>query len=366
MSFSRAFGLLVWRGRGALLVALVLVFAGALAPGASASRSAMERASSGPLGGNGASFPASIAGGGLWSPSLSGVSEDGSILYFTTYEQMTGEDTDNARDVYERNDGVTTIVSDDGSPGTDAEVDASYSGASKDGSSVYFAAEIGGSLAQYVRDDGELRTAPGNFGGFTADGEKLAVSNPTVRLITLSTGSSAPVGPGSFSGMSDDGSHVFFTTTFALVGEDTDSAVDVYERNTVTSIRVLVSDGDTPASGNGPYDVTFEGQSADSAHVFFTTDESLAASDTDATRDIYDRSGGATTHVSRARRTETGPSGRASGARRRTETWCSSPRRRAWSPPTSMPTPTFTSATCPRRRQPRSRMGMAPRRQACG
>ena len=72
---------------------------------------------------------------------------------------------------------------------------------------------------------------------------------------------------------------------------------DVYERLPGSATTNRVSGG-TGGSGNGAFDATFEWQSVDGAHAFFTTDESLAATDTDSSRDIYDRSGGTTTHVS--------------------------------------------------------------------
>ena len=281
---------------GALLTVLALT--GALASSAWA-HSAMERASAGPLGGNGP-HTASIAGGQVWDSTRSGVSEDGSILYFLTAEQMTVEDTDNSTDVYKRDDGVTTIVSDDSSAAPDAEFNATFSGSSKDGSSAFFTGEVGGTLNQYVLDDTELRTVPfGTFGGFTADGEKLATSGGGVALVTLSTGSIDGVGPGNFSSMTDDGSRVFFTTNVQVLAEDTDASVDVYEWILSSSTTNRVSRGASAGSGNGAVDAFFEGASNDGTHVFFSTNESLAATDSDAVRDAYDRSGASTTiHVS--------------------------------------------------------------------
>ncbi len=237
---------------------MVLTVAAALVPNASA-HSAMERASAGPLGGNGP-HTASIAGGQVWDSTRSGVSEDGSILYFLTQEQMTTDDEDAAVDLYMRDDGVTTIVSDDSSAAPDAEFNATFSGSSKDGSSVFFTGEVGGTVNQYVLDDTELRTVPvGNFGAFTADGEKLAVTGGGLALITLSTGSVDFAGPGSFSSMTDDGSRVFFTTNAQLLAEDTDSSVDVYERILGSSTTNRVSRGATAGSGNGAVDAFFEG-----------------------------------------------------------------------------------------------------------
>ena len=93
-------------------------------------------------------------------------------------------------------------------------------------------------------------------------------------------------------GASDNGSHVFFQTAESLTSNDTDGGYqDVYERFNGTT--TLVS-----AGGNGPFDAHFSGCSADGSHVFFETNEQLAPTDTDATQDVYDRSGGTTTELS--------------------------------------------------------------------
>jgi hypothetical protein len=112
----------------------------------------------------------------------------------------------------------------------------------------------------------------------------------------LSTGPSGGNGANDafFDAASADGRHVFFDTDESLVPADTDNSIDVYEyfNGTVT----LVSTG--PAGGNGAFDVFFDGISADGLHAYFETDEQLTAADTDATTDIYDRSGGTTSLVS--------------------------------------------------------------------
>jgi hypothetical protein len=112
----------------------------------------------------------------------------------------------------------------------------------------------------------------------------------------LSTGSSGGNGANDafFDAASDDGSRVFFDTDESLVAADTDSSIDVYQRSGGTT--TLVSTG--PAGGNGANDVTFDGISKDGTHVFFETDESLVSGDSDGQTDLYERSGGTTTLVS--------------------------------------------------------------------
>ena len=75
---------------------------------------------------------------------------------------------------------------------------------------------------------------------------------------------------------------------------DTDSAKDVYERTGSTTTHISIG----PNGGNGSPNAFFEAASIDGSRVFFNTAESLVSSDTDGFRDIYQRSGGTTTHVS--------------------------------------------------------------------
>jgi hypothetical protein len=53
-----------------------------------------------------------------------------------------------------------------------------------------------------------------------------------------------------------------------------------------------------PGGGNGAADAFMEGVSNDGLRVFFTTDESLVATDTDSSYDLYERQGGTTTLLS--------------------------------------------------------------------
>ena len=99
--------------------------------------------------------------------------------------------------------------------------------------------------------------------------------------------------------MSADGAHVFFSTCESLVNADTDTQFDVYERS--GGQTTLISTG--PAGGNGDINAQFSAVSADGAHVFFATPEALVDADEDTRFDVYERSGGQTTLVS------TGPAG---------------------------------------------------------
>jgi hypothetical protein len=95
-------------------------------------------------------------------------------------------------------------------------------------------------------------------------------------------------------GTSADGGHAFFETDEKLLPEDTDGSFDVYERTGGATSRV--SKG--AINGNGAFEAFFDATSADGARAFFETDEKLQSTDTDSQVDVYERSGGSTSQVS--------------------------------------------------------------------
>jgi hypothetical protein len=115
----------------------------------------------------------------------------------------------------------------------------------------------------------------------------------TERLSQGPTGGNGSVAS-NYRGISSDASRVFFQTTEKLVGADTDSAIDVYERSGATT--TLISTG--PNGGNGSFPATYSGNSSDGTKVFFRTAEKMVAADTDNAMDIYLRSAGTTTLIS--------------------------------------------------------------------
>ncbi len=80
--------------------------------------------------------------------------------------------------------------------------------------------------------------------------------------------------------ISDDGSYVFFDTADALVPQDTNGTLDVYEWHD-GAISLISSGKDLAPS-------YFLGMSPDGSNVFFGTHARLVAQDTDSDGDVYD------------------------------------------------------------------------------
>ena len=95
-------------------------------------------------------------------------------------------------------------------------------------------------------------------------------------------------------GISKTGTRVFFESRERLVSSDTDASIDVYERSGGTT--TLLSTG--PSGGNGDYFAQFVYSSDDGSRVFFWTQEKLVSGDTDDYFDVYERSSGTTTLLS--------------------------------------------------------------------
>ena len=211
------------------------------------------------LSGNGATLPAAFKGN----------SADGSRVFFTTDEDLTGTGGDNdGVDVYKAEGGAITLLT-----GSGASTNVDFEGNSADGSRVFFRTE-------------EDLTGTGD----DSDGE-LDVYKAEGGSITLLTGDGAATGV-SFLGNSADGSRVFFRTTENIGGGDTDgAAVDLYKAEG-GSITLL--------SGSGTaIDPEFAGNSADGSRVFFETTENIAGTgDSDNAKDVYQSEGGTITLLS--------------------------------------------------------------------
>jgi len=215
-----------------------------------------------------------------------GISTTGGTVFFTTTEQLALGDTDTRRDVYQRSFDsgvgayVTREVSTGPTGGNDA-FDAFFERASADGTRAFFstdeslvAADVDHETDVYVRD-------------FAAG---------TTALVTQGNSACAPAcGNGAFdagfAGADPRGSEAFFVTAEQLASADADSSVDVYKRDLLTNATVLVSAGGAcaPVCGNGAFNATFRGVSADGSTAFFVTSEQLTSADIDTASDVYAR-----------------------------------------------------------------------------
>jgi hypothetical protein len=279
----------------------------------------------------------STAGNGAFNASVEGFSDDGSRAFFQTDEQMVPSDTDGNIDIYERTGPTTTLIS-TGPAGGNGAFDADFFDASRDGSRVAFetaeslvSADTDGFKDVYERVNGTtslVSTGPAStnltvdsfFAGMSQDGlhiffvsyESLVASdtdsqrrdvyerfNGATSLISTGPASTNALLEAGFAGATPDGGTVWFTTQEQMTSDDTDSAKDIYERSGTTTTRVSTG----PAGGNGSLDAFFSAASIDGERVFITTAEPLVSGDTDAYRDIYERRAGVTTLIS------TGPAG---------------------------------------------------------
>ena len=122
----------------------------------------------------------------------------------------------------------------------------------------------------------------------------MSASTAQTNLVSTGPATTNALLEAIWGGNTPDGASVYFTTEEKLVSADTDSARDVYERTGSTTEHISTG----PDGGNGAPHAFFDAASIDGSRVFFTTAESVVSSDTDTFRDIYQRSNGTTTLIS--------------------------------------------------------------------
>lgn len=270
-----------------------------------------------------------------------GSDESGNRAFFTSDEKLVGADADSGEeDIYIRDldAGTTALVSLPGTcpPGlpVDQNCEPSFGGASADGSHVFFetndrvlAADTDKSQDLYDWSAGgvalvSIGPSGGNgdgnvtFAGTSPDGdvaffetiESLVSGDSdssqdvyqrageTTMLVSAGEGGKGNLEvPASFEAVSQTGPQVLvFTTAEALTDGDSDASQDVYARSGTTT--TLLSIG--PEGGGGEFSATFADAAADASKVFFATSESLLAGDSDSSQDVYLRSGEETTLAS--------------------------------------------------------------------
>jgi hypothetical protein len=281
---------------------------------------------------------------------LGSVSGDGTRAYFRTAESLVATDGDTSFDFYERNvaTGGLRLISDRVQAGPDELIDVGFSaGPSADGSHVIFSTaeqivDADDDTAVDVYDitpdgtvllsdrvqDGADQNVDAASGGMTADGTAALIitSEPLLGtdgdsaadlyrrkngVLTLISGRVQP-GPheekaaGGFIKTSKDGSRIVFSTTEALVADDTDSAADLYLHDVPAATTTLVSDGPPAGPDSADHvDTISLAVAPNGSRVFFLTKEALLPEDTDGAggtnySDVYEYrvSDGVTTIVS--------------------------------------------------------------------
>jgi hypothetical protein len=245
------------------------------------------------------------------TPANSGISADGSHVFFESNERISAGDGDDAQDVYDWSAGTASLAS-TGPAGGNGTANALFEGSSADGSEAFFAtgekllpADTDSVQDIYVRRDGSST-------------ELVSAGDPSCSGLPANCGNGAI--PALLQWVAADGSIAVLSTAEPLVAEDGDARADVYSRALPGGPTALVSRPaptcTAPACGKGNHDASFSGASADGSHIFFVTAEALAPpasgdttgpGDRDERTDSYERSGGLTTLVSAGQLTGSGP-----------------------------------------------------------
>lgn len=228
--------------------------------------------------------PSSLPEGQNCDPTFGGVSSDGSHVFFESNERISKADEDNSQDVYDWSGSGSAALASTGTSGGNGAFNATYAGTAGSSGAVYF--ETSEALVSADKD---------------SEQDVYVRYEGTTELV--STGPEGRNGPqpASFRWASPDGSSsaAIFSTSEALVPEDTDAMPDVYERS--GGVTTLVSTG--PEGGNGAFSAAFAKASDDGSRIFFVTVEPLVEEDEDESSDVYLRGDGETALVS------TGPLG---------------------------------------------------------
>jgi hypothetical protein len=225
------------------------------------------------------------------------ISDDGSKVFFETTEALPG-DSDQANDVYEYSDGGVQRVTPNGCTGAGCGV--TYAAITPDGSILAFS-----SAEQLTPNDGDtsfdLYLTP------TAGGSPDLVSIGASSC-SPSCGNEDPFDV-VFNWISSDGSLILFSSKEQLAALDGDANFDPYARDVADEETTLVSVPEVCSAVAG-CDSGFTGASEDGSRVFFQTAERLDPDDdTDTEVDLYerDRDTGTTRLISRKNEATIGP-----------------------------------------------------------
>ena len=235
--------------------------------------------STGPTGGNGL-FD-------VTAPFPRGANSSLGHIAFYTDEQLTADDTDSSRDVYEHEyaSGTTRLISD----GLVCSSSCEWAGISEDGSALFFSTDAG-------LDPADTDGYPDIYRRTASGYELMSVKEPGSHEFVL-TGSV-------YRASSFDGDRVVFSTSEHMTVDDQDSPDCVIESDPVDCDDLFQRFGnDTELlTGGAPttegFHVTFAGASSDARRVFFYTEEPLVPQDTDTTSNLYMRYSGVTSLLS--------------------------------------------------------------------
>lgn len=214
-----------------------------------------------------------------------GMSRDGTRVLFITDEALiTGQDTDTARDLYERHaDGTLRLISTGG-----ANQDIESVATSEDGSRVFF-------------ETPESIPGTGDFDGAIDVYERRL--DGSLHLVTNGTGAS--FNAERIEHVSADGSRLTFVSLNELVPEDTDGGRDVYQRLGDGTLRLISTVGTADTT-------SVVGASDDGTVVYFSTKEQIPGmGDTDNTADIYRRGADGAVHLVSGGTQDLAPTGHA-------------------------------------------------------
>lgn len=224
--------------------------------------------------------PADLPFGQNCDPSYGGISPDGSHVFFETSERLSSDDTDSAQDVYGWSGESSPDLVSIGPAGGNGGGTARYAKTSADGKAVYF---LTAEKLDSADKDG-VQDVYRNLEGTTmlvSVGEEGRGHEPFLASLDWVSLEGSP-------------ERAVFSTSEALVAEDTDAEQDVYERS--GGITRLISRGPEPS---GPsFNAAFAGAAADGSKIFFVTSERLVSQDVDSSADIYRWSASGTALVS--------------------------------------------------------------------